>query len=971
MIRVLCEKRTSGTRMTYLGITSRYLSVLLAVHIGVSGAQTPATTSNPDTPSLEAAKKLLTDGRDALQHSNLAEAEKDFEAALAIYEKLRPDSLEYAGALLNLGNVASERRELAKTEEYFTRALQISQKVAPGSVDVARCLDNLAGVFWARGDIPKAEEYSGRALEVMRIAAPGTVDLALSLNHIGVLAKTRGDLAKSEEYYRQARALYEKLRPGTLYLAGVLNNLGNVYRNRGDLARAEECHRAALEIKEKLAPGSLQVAISLDNLGNVAMARGELAKAEDLHLRALAIEEKVAPNSLDVAESLLSLGAVLAEGKNFSRAEGYYSRALQIAQKVAPGSLDVANVLNNLGVVAKNRGDLLKAEEFGRQALEIFQKLSSTSLDVAEALVNLGSVAIDGDDLPKAENYYRRALEISEKLAPSVPAHTEALHSLGMIQSRRAHPEAASQYFGLALDSFESGLARLGGTESVRSGFPGEHMDYYTDALDTLLALKQSDWAFQVLERSRARSLLAVLAERDILFSADLPAEVQRARKLNGASYDRVQAQLLKLDPVRDAAQVSKMRQNLDELSVERDQIIERIKQISPRLAALQYPQPLDLPSTRQILDSGTLLLSYSVEKDRTVLFVVEPAGIEPGLSVFTLAVSDVTLRQKVEQFRKAVANTTSSGKLALADQGRELYNLLLRPAESQMEGAKRLMIIPDGPLHVLPFAALMRTEREYLIEWKPLHTVVSATVYAELRKPRPQTKGRADQVVAFGDPRYPAIDRSKSESIAESELRSTVALGFALPRLVFSREEVQGIAATFPGRTKSYLGAEATEERAKALGKDARYVHFATHGLLDERFPLNSALVLTIPESWTEGHENGLLQAWEVFDQVRLDADLVTLSACNTALGLEQNGEGLIGLSRAFLYAGARSVLASLWNVNDWRTAALMKDFYTHLKEGKNKDEALREAQIKLLRSRASAPPFYWAAFTLIGDWQ
>jgi CHAT domain-containing protein len=133
----------------------------------------------------------------------------------------------------------------------------------------------------------------------------------------------------------------------------------------------------------------------------------------------------------------------------------------------------------------------------------------------------------------------------------------------------------------------------------------------------------------------------------------------------------------------------------------------------------------------------------------------------------------------------------------------------------------------------------------------------------------------------------------------------------------------------------------------------------------------LNSALVLTIPGTPTEGQDNGLLQAWEIFDQIRLDADLVTLSACDTGLGKEMGGEGLIGLTRAFQYAGARSVLASLWNLDDFRAAEFMKQFYVHLQHGQSKDEALQAAQLQMLRSRNSAHPFYWAAFTLNGDWK
>jgi CHAT domain-containing protein len=189
--------------------------------------------------------------------------------------------------------------------------------------------------------------------------------------------------------------------------------------------------------------------------------------------------------------------------------------------------------------------------------------------------------------------------------------------------------------------------------------------------------------------------------------------------------------------------------------------------------------------------------------------------------------------------------------------------------------------------------------------------------------------------------------------------------------RLPFSRQEVEEIAALYPKRSRTFLGADATEERAKALGKDVRYIHFATHGLLDERFPLNSALVLTIPEKVAAGQDNGLLQAWEIFEQVRLDADLVTLSACNTGLGQELKGEGLIGLTRAFQYAGARSVLASLWSVDDFRTMQLMKRFYVELKQGKSKDAALRAAQLELAHSQSSPAPYYWAGFSLNGDWR
>jgi CHAT domain-containing protein len=538
---------------------------------------------------------------------------------------------------------------------------------------------------------------------------------------------------------------------------------------------------------------------------------------------------------------------------------------------------------------------------------------------------------------------------------------------------RKGDLESAVQYFGQAIDSLELQISRLGSTGEVRAEFRARNVGFYRDYIDALLDAKlaQKERAFGILERSRARSFLDTLAERDIVFSQDLPSDLKRAQRTNAADNDRTQAELSELNPVTDKEHLDKVVAHLRELSEERAQIIERIRHASPRLASLQYPQPLDLTATRQALDPGTTLLSYSVGTENTTLFVVQPAGTDPGLTVVSVPTSEKELRSQVDLFRHLLERPGESSRAALVEQGRKLYDLLIRPVDLSLTESKRLLIVPDGPLHSLPFAALLRNEHQYLVEWKPLHQAVSATVYSELRKMRRTDNNGAVEVAAFGDPRYPATESKQAEETRNLELRSALEDGFRFGRLVFSRGEVNSICELYAGHCQKYLGAEATEERAKSLDKRTRYVHFATHAYLDEKLPLNSAVVLSIPDKLAEGQENGLLQAWEIFDQVRLDADLVVLSACKTALGQEVNGEGLIGLTRAFHYAGARSVVASLWNVEDFRTAGLMQDFYGRLREGKTKDEALREAQLKLLHARSSSHPYYWAAFTISGDWR
>jgi CHAT domain-containing protein len=381
-------------------------------------------------------------------------------------------------------------------------------------------------------------------------------------------------------------------------------------------------------------------------------------------------------------------------------------------------------------------------------------------------------------------------------------------------------------------------------------------------------------------------------------------------------------------------------------------------------------------------------MLSYSIGKEKSYLFAVTS---ENEFLTFALPIKEKDLREEVEKFRTMIQKGQARLKAqeSLVSQGNMLYERLIQPAEEMIKKNNRLLIIPDGPLHVLPFGALVRktgNNWQYLIEDKSLHMVLSATVYSELIKQRQASAAKQTEktLVAFGDPKYPSEVKGETEDSGDSVVRSLVKRGYHLTPLPATREEVAMIAQIYRDRAEVYLGDDATEERAKAISKDIQYIHFACHGLLDEQFPLNSGIALAIPVELKEEQDNGILQAWEVFERVRIDADLLVLSACETGLGKEMGGEGLVGLTRAFQYAGARSVLASLWEVADVTTAELMKHFYEYLKAGLGKDEALRKAQMDMIhkpikvksqegktQKMDASHPFFWAAFQLVGDWR
>jgi CHAT domain-containing protein/Tfp pilus assembly protein PilF len=927
--------------------------------------------------------KAYREGKDLIDAKQIVEGVRRWRVAAA--EARRQGHWSHAAwFLFRSGQAFDEAGTWQDADDAFEEAVRETEGNAQRRA-AAWLLKHWGDTFRKRRDPPHAEVHYRRALALAEAFDPGGLAVARSLTALAGAAADRHDYDAAEEYSQRALQICEALAPRSHLLVTNLSNVSITRSIRGDNARAEELGRRALAMREKLGPESLDVAKSLNNLGQIAVYRGDLSGAEDYYRRALAIQERLAPGTYALARILTNLGVVADQRGDLGRAEEWFGRALPIIENLGPESMILAETLNHLGTLAEKRGDLAKAEDHYRRALAMCQKLIPGSSDIAIPLSSLAVVALRRGQLAAAQELYQRALRIREKLVPGSFDEAESLHGLGLVQRQMGRAADASVLLLRALDALETQKTKLGGREEVRSSFAAKYAIYYHDGIEVLVELGQSANALHVLERSRARSLLALLAERDLRFKADLPVDLTRERKLIDAEYDRVQAQIGKLSTAGNEAEIERLHSRLRELREKQEAIGARIRETSPRLGSLQYPRPLDLADVRQALDAGTLFLTYSVGKERTILFAVEPAGVPgPGVSVFSLPVGEQALREKVEAFRRAVERPRGVPREALHAHASELYSLLIGPAASLVATSERLLLSPDGPLHSLPFAALVRSEARtpnaaapYLIEWKPLHVVASATVFAEIKKARREASGIADRIVAFGDPVYPSPSKKQPEPIGDSEVRSAVARGFALTPLPSTRGEVEDITRMFPGQAIRYLGREATEERAKSVGREARYLHFACHGTLDERFPMNSGLALTIPETPAEGQDNGLLQAWEIFDQVRIDADLVTLSACKTGLGKEMGGEGLFSLNRAFHYAGARSVLSTLWAVSDRSTPLLMKRFYGYLKAGMSRDEALRAAQTDLIRTRRKGAgpdlshPFRWAAFQLSGDWR
>lgn len=910
------------------------------------------------------------------EHGDLYNAEKLFQTALESKLSNGPDDLETARFLNNLGMINRDRGALEKAERFSLKALKIQEELVPNSSEVSKSLSNLGRISHIRGDLKQAEKYLQKSHDIRKILAPNSRLLVDSLTDLGNVLYARGLLKQSEKYYVDALELQKKLdSEETAGLAICYNNLGGIALQRGDFAQSEKNYLKARKIIENLSPRSPTEALCLNNLGIIAAIRLDFDLATRYWEQAIEIWNRVTPESIDLARTFTNLGDLHRAQGNYEKSESLHQQALVLLQKNAPEAEAVIHSLHNLADVYSELGNNEKAKAYYCKALEASEKMVRGGINSAYSLYDLGRLARENKNYEEAYDYLKKSLEIREKLAPASIHVVECLHELGLLFRDQGKHIEALDFFRQTVDLFENQKIKLGGTREVWQEFRANYRRYYYDFIDLQIKNSFTSEAFHTLERSRARTLLEILAERDLDLSRDVPPEILEAGADIDKDYENIQQKMLQCDPLQDAAQLNTYLDALRRLNKTRDQHQELLKSSAPRYAALKYPEPLDLSALHDhhVLDPETILLAYSVSEQKVFLFVIE-ADRKRKLDIFTLPVNEETLEKHIRLLYRLIQ--TRQPVEVFTELCTTLYSVLVKPAEERIARNKRVVIIPDGPLHNLPFSVLIRDTgeisaetpvTEYLAQWKPIQTVVSATVYEQLKGNGNDIDN--DTVIAFGNPAYQRdIKASKPES--DTYLRAAILRGLKLSPLPGTKDEVEVIGGLYKEKATLLVGENATEEQAKELSSTVSIIHFACHGFVDNLFPLDSALALTIPEEFGSDHENGLFQAWEIMQDVRLNADLVTLSACATAQGKLMSGEGIIGLTRAFQYAGAKSVLASLWSVSDLSTKEFMTLFYRNLIKGKNKGEALQAAQKVMINDESTdmSHPFHWAAFTLIG---
>lgn len=921
----------------------------------------------------------------AESRARLYERHPDSAAAVAAWElaiEARPrNSLLRASAQLHAANLTRRTRDLAWATGLLDEALETATVHAPGGLLHARILRFQGIVAAIRGRTDEAESLMRRSLAALGPYASDSLDASAVYVNLGNLLRRRGLYAEAQAALERGLALNQHFLPDGAEVAIALNNLGIVLKERGALVAAEAAYTQSLAIKRRSPqPDGLPEAITLGNLGNIALARGDAETAKLRHAEALERFERIRPDSELVARAMSSLGQIELDHGDLAQAEAWFEKAAAVNRRARPNSLGEAVTIDLLGVVAMRAGQYDLARERFEQALALRESIAPLGRDMAASHVNLADLARQLGRRDIEENHLDIALRLQARLAPASSAYAETLAAHARLLRERGDNDNAARQYAASIAALESQGVQLGGSDELRARFADRYGPIFIEYIDLLLDGGAPAEAFAVLERYRARSLLAMLADRDLALVRGLPRELVERRAQLNRTWERTVTELAGLqDSAEDAARIDAALARLDELTREREKISAQLREIDPRASDAERPDLLGIEEARNLLAPGTGMLSYAVSAGSTTIFVVSSDALE----VEQVPAGDEELARRIDTLRVLIRlpDAGPDSDAALVANAHALYRTLVEPVRPHLAGVDNLLIVPDGPLHLLPFAALVSEpgtidESRFLVEDFSLGTTLSATVHARLGS---AATGAAapPQLVAFGDP------APRTEETDWLGGLHTMALRSDHGPLPFARREILAIAESLPAAADVFLGDEATETRAKSLPGGPRIVHFATHGVLDERFPLNSYLLLA-PDPAT-GSEDGLLQAWEIFEQVRLDAELVTLSACDTGLGAESGAEGLIGLARAFQYAGARAVLASLWSVSDASTSRLMERFYEDFGAGLPKAQALRNAQLDMLLGRASfgerasaffsgedldyRHPFHWASFRLIGN--
>jgi CHAT domain-containing protein/tetratricopeptide (TPR) repeat protein len=889
---------------------------------------------------------------------------------------------------------------LAKGGAPATRvAIEKSQQAVPlfeaagDTYPRALALFSIGISYYSLNDYRKALEYFDQASPLAAAVKDRRLEAGIN-NYAGGMLDLLGNVDKAVEHFQRANKLAHDV--GWLQAEGdALVNIGKIYGDQADWQQALSFYEKGLLVFQSK-PGSKQAqAIIFNNIGMAYSRSGEQQKALDYLQQALTLHRNGKNKSAET-QTLINIARSYRLLRDYPNARTYQSQAQAVLKETANRALE-GDLLDEIGLTYFEEGQPDKAVAYLLQAAQIQQSIGNQRRG-AVTLTNLGQVYNRLQQSEKAVEQFTNALAIFRDIG-DLSNSARALEGLARAEARGGKLDDARKHIDESLALIETVRARAS-NQLMRSAYRASVENAYELYIDVLMQQHAKDpsrgldaEALQISERGRARNLLAQLGESRVNIRQGVDARLlEKERDLNQVLNAKAQREMQRKVNKAGAEELATLRREISALEDEYQQVQAAIRKSSPQYSALTQPQPLGLKEIQQQLDRGTVFLEYALGEERSYLWVVS----SDSLKTFQLA-----KREQIENVAREVSESlvarsvvksleTPSEKrarIAEADakfqqKATELGRMILSPAAAEF-GKKRLVVVSDGALQYVPFAALSVVPNRPLILDNEIISLPSASAFAVQRQNLSNRELAPKAVAVIADPVFSPNDprlktgahvtgSSEQDSTRRIEHLTGTAIGqLSIPRLPFTRWEADQILAVAP-HDASMKALDFRASRSIATSDELskyRYVHFATHGYLDTARSGLSAIVLSMVDE--QGNpQDGFLRTHDIYN-LKLPAELVVLSACETGLGKEMKGEGIEGLTRGFMYAGARRVVVSLWNVNDKATASLMQRLYVGmLRSNKTPAAALRAAQIEMLRTRQWQSPYYWAAFVMQGEW-
>lgn len=998
-----------------LPLSTLLLLASLLFLAGPAHAQIPVSTASPpnaSAPPVESARDVMDRARKLYLEEGAATALPEFEKAVVLFRQLKDGNNE-AIALGMIGNVYKKLGNHAKALDYLLRALAMKRQLGDRGEE-GKTLSHLGLLHYEMGQYPAAIEYYEKAIAIGKQLGDRVLE-GSAHNNLALVYDELGEYRRSLNEYQQALGLYRN--PNVVVTPTVergisdsLGNIGGMNLLLGEYKQALGYYHQALAIDERL---KLKEGISLD-LGNIALCylgMGRIEEAIQHFDRALKLAREASSKKEEALWKKGKASALVQTGR-YTEALDQYREALQTYEQ-AGLKQPLVEALGDLGALHVRLGDTASAEKDFRRALNLsnsmghlrgvtlnlislgnlewrrkrFNEAAALYRDalnratamkdqasIATARIQLAFVYRDLNQLDPAALEARQAREVARAIEAR-PLEVEALYAQGEVERAAGRHQEALKFFSggeeiaggtsdpesawrlaygrgrslealqrndEALEAYRGAVKTIEAVRSqlreerFRAGYIEDKYQVYVALVELLLKLKRASEAFGFAERLRARSYLELLNRRQS------PIRSEAQRQTEATLRNRIRQLQRQIEEESSKEGPEQKRQAFDVFSKElleaESEYQKLLSEILPSDSAYASVLALKVPTTsevQQLLPRGAALVEYVLAEDSLLTFVLTADGLQ-AISVPVRA-ADVKSRVVLLRDRMLQKNSVE-WQLPAAS----LYKILIEPMESAgwLKGINRIYLIPHADLHYVPFAALIR---------KPG------------RRARPLIE---DYTLAY----LPAASTLVYREDPTGAAKSVLAVAPANTRLLYARQESLDVSRFFPQHRKVLVGAQATESSFKRFADRYDVIHLATHGYFNKLNPLLSGFMLE-----ADATEDGRMEVHEILG-LKLNAKLVTLSACDTALGTGYfaeipAGDDLVGLTRAFLFAGTPSVLASLWEVNDRSAGVLMRSFYGNLGQT-DKAMALAQAQRRMrLRNGPYAHPYYWGSFVLVGQ--